>query len=142
MATTTFPAILDRFQAVCEGATLSLSATQVPFSHAREPNAVVDASYYLEEAGLNESRVGTSDLEFRVDRLTVWLARRSGQDGQTAIETLETTLTTLERLVIADGRSNHYHATVAGRSAPELTGDGGLIVAGLTFAVDYDFSTV
>src|SRR3990167_4112800 len=141
MATTTLKAIIDRFQAICEGATLDLQATQVPFSHDREPNATLDSAYYLHDGGLSESKPGTNDLEFRLDTLTLWLTRRLAFAGQTQAETLETTMTTLERLILADGPANNYHAHVTGRAGPARAGESERLVAGLTFAVDYDFST-
>lgn len=142
MATTTLKAIIDRFQAICEGATLNLKQSQVPFSHDREPNAKLDSAYYLEDAGLSESKTGTSNVEFRLDTLTVWLTRRLAFAGQTQAETLQTTLNTLERLILADGAANSYHAVVTDRAGPAQAGDSERLVAGLTFAVDYDFSTV
>lgn len=142
MATTTFKAILDRFQAICEGGTLALTPSLVPFTHKRAPNSVADSQYFLEDVGLSKTTIGTSDVEFRIDQVTVWLARRTAFAGQTAAETLHTTLNTLERLILADGPANSYHASVTGRQAPTPINEGGeIIVAGLTFAVDYDFST-
>ena len=141
MATTTLKAIIDRFQAICEGTTLLLQPSQSPFSHEREPNATVESAYYLADGGLSESQSGTNDIEFRIDSLTVWLARRMAANGQTQIETLETTLNTLERLILADGPANSYHAKVVDRVGPRRAGESAVLVAGLTFAVDYDFST-
>ena len=141
MATTTLTAIMDRFQVICEGTTLALQPSQSPFSHEREPNATVESAYYLADDGISESKDGTNDLEFRIDTLTVWLARRMAVQGQTQIETLETTLTTLERLILADGPANSYHAKVVDRAGPRRVGESAVLVAGLTFAVDYDFST-
>ena len=120
---------------------MTLQPTRVPFSHDREPNATLDAAYYLEDAGLGDTREGTNAIQFRMDTVTVWLTRRVAFDGQTQAETLQTTMNTLERLLLADGPSNSYHATVTGRAGPKQAGESDRLVAGLTFTLDYDFST-
>jgi hypothetical protein len=141
MATTTLKAIIDRFQAVCEASPLSLKPSQVPFSHDREPNATLESAYYLEDGGLSESRSGTNDLEFRMDTLTVWLTRKLAFSGQTQAETLQTTMTSVERRILADGPANSYHARVTARAGPAQAGESDRLVAGVTFTVDYDFTT-
>lgn len=145
MATTTLKAILDRLEAVCEAPTgsggLALQPSQVPFSLEREPNATVERAYYLEDAGLSESKSGTSQIEFRVDEITIWIAQRLAFAAQTAMETMHTNLNTLERLVLADGPANSYHAKVVSRKGPARLGESDVLVAGLTLLVDYDFTT-
>jgi len=142
MATTTLKAIIDRLETVCEGATLGLQRSRTPFSLATEPNAVTESAYYIEDAGLLSSQIGTSDVEFRVDQVRVWVASRLMFDGQTRAETLQTTLVTMEQLILADGPANSYHAHVVSRDGPSAVDGSDVMVAGLTVAVDYDYSTV
>lgn len=142
MSTTTLKAILDRFQAVCEGATLALTASPIPFSRDRAPNAVVESQYALEDLGLRESQPATSNVEYRLDAVKVWLSRRTAFAGQTSLETLETSLVTLEREILADGPAHDYHARVVERDPPSpATENGEVLIAALTFAIDYDFAT-
>lgn len=120
---------------------MNLNPSQVPFSHDREPNATLDSAYYIEDGGLGESTPATSHVEFRQDTLTVWLTRRLAFAGQTQAETLHATMNSLERLILADGPAQSYHAFVTGRAGPAPVGKSERLVAGLTFTVDYDFST-
>ena len=142
MAATTLKAIIDRFQVICEGGTLSLQKSLTPFTLVREPNATLESAYYLEDGGVVQTDIGTNEIEFRVDAVTVHLARRLKFAGQTEAETLQTTMNTLERLILADGPAQGFHASVAARVAPAPMEDNAdVIVAGLTFNCDYDFST-
>lgn len=139
MAVTTLKAIMDRFQVVLEGSPLFLTPTKEPFSHERSPNAVLDTAYRIEDGGLVSSRpVGGSQF-VRVDRLTVYLAKKLNFAAQTSVETLETTLNTIERYILADDANNSYHASVQDRRITRLP-ESDVAVASLAFLVDYDYS--
>lgn len=139
MAATTLKAIMDRFQAVLEASPLSLKATKEPFSHDRSPNAVIDTAYRIEDGGIASSRpVGASQF-VRADRLTVFLAKKLNFAAQSSVETLETTLNTIERYILADDANNNYHASLEARRITRPP-DSDVAVASLVFVVDYDYS--
>ncbi len=140
MAATTTKAIIDRFQAVCEATPLSLSKTVQPLSFDTQPAPTVDDRYWIEDEGLSSSETVTNNAEVRVDRLTVWLALRHETDGQTQIETLEETMNTVERRILADGPANSYTATIEQREIQRQDGVE-VVLARLAFLVDYDYST-
>ncbi len=140
MAATTLKAIVDRFQAVLEASPLSLKATRDAFSHDRQPNALLDGTYYIQDDGVAESRPVSNHADVRIDRLTVFLARKLAFDGQTQKETIETTLNTIERYLIADGPANSYHAFIGGRRVTRPAGTD-IAIGSITVHVDYDFST-
>lgn len=139
MATTTLKAIIDRFQAVLEAAPLSLVATKEPFSHDRQPNAVLNTAYRVEDAGLSDTASVSNGVQVRRDTLRVWVARKVMFAGQTSAESLHDTLVSIERAIKADGASNSYHAEITGR---EITREGDILTASVDFVVDYDFSEV
>jgi preprotein translocase subunit SecA len=137
MAATTLKAVIDRFQAVLEGANLNLRKSTDEFSFDQQPNTKLNQVYRVEDAGLSETQTLTNNVDARVDSLSVWLARKATPDAQAERETLETTLLTAERQIVADGPSNNYHASVSAREI-ERTGD--VLVARLEVLVDYDVS--
>jgi len=139
MAATTLKAIMDRFQVVLEGEPLLLKATKEPFSHDRSPNTVLDSAYRLEDGGMSVSRPVGANQFVRVDRLTVFLAKKLNFAAQVSVETLETSLNTIERYILDDDADNNYHASVEGRRITRVP-DSDVAVASLVFLVDYDFS--
>ena len=139
MADTTLKAIIDRIQAVCEASPLSLSKAKDAFSHDRQPNALLSNTYYLEDGGLVSSVDQGNNAEARIDAIDIHVAKKLAFDGTTALETMETTLLTLERYVLADGLSNSYHAHVANHKVSRPTGKD-FLIGSLTINVDYDVS--
>lgn len=140
MAATTLKAIIDRFQAVCEGADLNLKKSQEEFSFDLQPNLRINNVYRIADDGLSQSQTLTNDVDARIDVLSVWLMRKATPDSQAERETLETTINTLERKILADGPSNNYKATLEGREVERPDGSD-VIVARVGFFVDYDFAT-
>jgi len=130
---------MDRFQVVLEGEPLLLKATKEPFSHDRSPNTVLDSAYRLEDGGMSTSRPVGANQFVRVDRLTVFLATKLNFAAQVSVETLETSLNTIERYILDDDADNNYHASVEGRRITRVP-DSDVAVASLVFLVDYDFS--
>ena len=138
MAATTIKAIIDRFQAVLEGADLNLKKSQEEFSFDLQPNLRINNVYRIEDAGLAETQTLTNNVDARIDQLHVWLMRKATTDSQAERETLETTINTVEKKILADGPSNNYHATIESR---ELERVDDVIVARVGFFVDYDYAT-
>lgn len=139
MAATTLKAIMDRFQVVLEGSPLRLKPTKEPFSHDRSPNAVIDTAYRIEDGGMSLSRPVGANQFVRVDRLTVYLAKKFNFAAQESVETLETTLNTIERRILNDDADNSYHASVESRRVTRVP-DADVMVGSLVFLVDFDFN--
>jgi hypothetical protein len=137
MAALTLKQIIDRFQAVMTAAPISMAATREPFSHDLQPANLVSNTYRIEDAGLATTQSASNHAAVRVDTLRVWIARKMAFDGQTALEAVEDTLVAIERAIKTDGAAQSYHAEIKGRD-PRRKGD--LVIASITFSVDYDFS--
>lgn len=139
MAATTLSAIRDRFAAVLEAAPLNLTKTTDAFSHDRQPNTVLDNAYRVEDAGMVQNRpVGNTQFA-RVDRLRIYIARKLAFDPAGAIDSVEDTLNTIERYILADDAAHDYHASVEGRGTPNRPQDADIVVGSLTLLVDYDY---
>lgn len=139
MSDTTLKAIIDRFQAVLEASPISLTATRDAFSHDRQPNALLTNTYHVEDDGLQGTQSITNHKEARIDRLTVFVARKLDFAPQTAKETMETLLTTIERYLKADGLSNNYHVNLQNRRVTRPAGKD-FLIGSVTLTVDYDFN--
>jgi hypothetical protein len=137
MAATTLGAILGHVRAVCEGTGLALSPTKDAFTHDRQPNTVLTDAYWVEDGGLGQNLEATANAAVRVDKLTVWIARKVAFDGQAAVDALETTLEALERRILADGLTHAYHARLDGRRVSRPAGKD-FAVGSATVSVDYD----
>lgn len=139
MAATTLKAIIDRFQAVLEAAPLSLAPTKEPFSHDLSPNTVLDSAYRIKDDGLVRNQPVGANQFVRVDRLTVFIAKKLAFTAQTVAETMETLLNTIERQILADDAAHEYHASVEGRTITQPPNTD-IAIASLTVLVDYDYS--
>jgi hypothetical protein len=139
MADFTTEGLINRFQAVMEAAPLSMTLTREPFSHDRQPAGLITNTYRVEDSGLASSRAATNHAQVRIDTLRIWFARKLAFAGQTALETAEATIVAIERAILADGRAQGYHAVLTARD-PRRSGD--LVIASVTFQLDYDFSEV
>lgn len=139
MAVTTLAAIVTRFRAVLEAAPFSFTAATDQFSHDRQPNAVLDSAYYVEDTGLSDTVSLTNNQQARLDRLTVFVARKLKFDPVTELDTLQDTLLDIERYIKADGPNNSYHVDVVDREVtrPEELD---IAIGSVTLEVDYDVS--
>lgn len=137
MADTTLTTILQRFQAVLEGPPFFYLPARDAFSHDRQPNSVLDQSYWLEDAGHQQTRPLGNLKAARLDRITVYLARKLAFAPRTTVDTLETDLLTVERYLKDDGPDQSYHVDLVSRrvSRPEARD---LAIGSLTLEVDYD----
>ena len=137
MADITLTTILGRFQAVLEGPPFFYLPARDAFSHDRQPNSVLDQSYWLEDAGHQQTRPLGNKKAARLDRLTVYLARKLAFQPRSVVDTLESDLLTVERYLKADGPDQGYHVDLVGRRVSRPDGRD-LAVASLTVEVDYD----
>jgi hypothetical protein len=130
--------ILARFRTVLEASPVFLVETREPFSHERQPNATLEHSYYLEDGGIVSSKSVSNFDAVRLDRLTVYIAKKLAFDGTTAFDALQDTLVAAERALIADGPAQGYSVDVEQRRLTRPAGkDYG--IGSLTVTVDYDF---
>ena len=129
--------ILARFRAVLTAA--GLTETREPFSHGLQPNSALEDAFYVEDGGLVSSRPVSNYDAVRLDRLTVFIAKKLAFDGADALETLEDTLVTVERDLIADGPAQGYHVTVEQRRVSRPAGKD-YCLGSLSLTVDYDFN--
>jgi hypothetical protein len=136
---TTLQAIVDRFQAVCEGTGVSLTATEQPFSFDTQPNAALRDRYWVEDRGVDSVEELTSNLEVRRDRLAIWIARPLTPDGQVDVESMQTTALTIQRRLIADGPNNNYYPRFTAREISKVD-DTDVAIMAIEFLVDYDVS--
>lgn len=139
MAATTLSAIMDRFTSVLEADPLFLKPTKEPFSHDLSPNTVLDSAYRIQDEGIQSTRpVGASQF-VRVDRICIYIAKKLNFAGQASVETMEDTLNTIERQILADDADHDYHASVDSRRVtnPPKTD---IAIGSLSFLVDFDYS--
>lgn len=142
MSALTVTDILTRFRTVLETTPLSLEPTRDAFSHERQPTSVLTNSYYLEDGGnAGTQSVGNYDA-VRLDRITIYVAQKLEFDGTAALASLETTLTAIERALIADGPSQSY--SIAPQLTRRVTRASGADVAvgSLSLTVDFDYDEV
>lgn len=138
MADQTLAAIFARFRTVLEASPLSLKATKDAFSHDRQPNSLLHGSYYLADGGLVSSRPVGNYKAVRIDRVVIYIAASLKFAGETAKETMETTLLTAERYIKADGHAQSYHAEIASGRRISRPKGGDFLIASLPITVDYD----
>jgi hypothetical protein len=129
--------ILGRFRTVLTG-TVGLTETREPFSHALQPNATLEHSFYLEDGGQISSNSVSNYDAVRLDRLTVFIAKTLAFDGQTAFDALQDTMVSVERALIADGPAQGYSVQVEQRRVTRPAGKD-YCIGSLTVTVDYDF---
>ena len=141
MADTTLSAIYARVATVLEADPFFFVATPEPFSHDRAPNAVTDRAYRIQDGGLVRSDSTSNYTAARIDRLTVFVAKKLAFANQDALETLEDTLLGIERAVKADGPANGYHAELENRLVTRIP-ETDVMVGSLNLTVDYDVSEV
>lgn len=139
MAALTTHGVIDRFQAVMAASPISMTATREPFSHDRQPAGLLTNTYRIEDAGMGSNTPMSNHAVARIDTLRVWFARKMAFAGQASLETVEDDLVAIERAIVADGLAQGYHAVARGRDA-KASGD--MVIASLTFSVDYDFSEI
>ena len=138
MADQTLAAIHARFRAVLEAEPLNLTATKDAFSHDRQPNALLDGAYYLEDGGLQSNRSMTNYKAVRIDRIVVWVAAKLKFDAAAAQAAMHATLLTAERYIKADGPAHSYHVEVVpGRRMTRPKG-GDFLIGSMPLTVDYD----
>lgn len=126
-------------QALVEASPLSLTATREPFSFDRQPNAVLDGTYVLDQALVSERSL-TAGVAARIERFTLTVARLTKIDGETALQALLAELTTIDRAVRADGIDSGYHAwPIAGSLTAQRPAGRDFCLGQVAWTCDYDF---
>lgn len=137
MAATTLKAIHDRIETVLEATPFSLKQTKDAFNHDRQPNTLIDNSYRIDDSGLASTKSQTNQVATRIDRVTIFIARKKKFGGRVPLEQVEDQLVSIERYIKADGLAGSYHAELVGR---KITASGEIVIASIDLTVDYDFS--
>lgn len=138
MATTDLTSILAAWREVLEATPLSLGRAAQPFTFDRIPNAALQNAYYIEPAGQVGRRSQTNDVETRVDRLIVWVAKPLAFAANDQLAAMVTLMDEIYRYLSADGRTNGWNVEQDGHQVqqPKKTE---LLIGRFSFTVDYDF---
>lgn len=139
MAATTLATIVGQMRTVLEAAPFSFIAARDQFSHDRQPNSVIDASYWIQDEGLGASRWLTNQAQARLDRIAVFVARKLKFNPVAQVDALEDVLVDIERYLIADGPDHSYSVQLIGRRVTRPP-ESDLAIGSVTVQVDYDFS--
>lgn len=140
MATTSLTAIMTAIRAVLEAAPLSLHQSSLPFSFDRLPNVMVQDAYCLEPGTLVSGASATNDVEVRVHRLIVWVAKPLAFDGIAQLEALVDLGDDIYRYLSANGRANGWNIEQDGHQVQQPK-NSNLIIGRFSFTVDFDFSS-
>lgn len=140
MPATDLKTIIDAFQSVLEAAPLSLKPTQVPFTHDRQPNTMVADSYYIDDGGTVNRQSVTNDVEVRVDRLRIWVAKPLAFAGQAQFEAMEQLADTIYRYLLVNARANGWNVDADARRVTRPAA-AEVIIGEFGFRVDYDFNS-
>lgn len=138
MAATTLAAILALMRATLEGDTVGLTASGQPFTHDRQPNSVLQDTYYLDDGGQISRQSVTNDQEVRIDRLVVYVAKPLAFAGQDQVDAMHTLLDTIYTQLVQTARDHGWNIESDQRRVtrnPKTQ----LIVGSLGVNVDYDF---
>lgn len=138
MAATTLSAILAAWRTLVESAPLSLRPTNAAFTHDVQPNAALDESYYLVDDGAVSRASVTADVEVRVDRLTIWIAKPVNFAGPDQLQAMEDVIDDLYRQLVVLARAAGYNVEADTRRVTRPPNTEHLI-ASASFRVDYDF---
>jgi len=140
VATTDLATILAAWPALLEAAPLSLTPTIVAFTHDAQPNDTLPDSYYLTDEGQVDRKSVTHDVEVRIDRIGVWIAKPLNFAGAAQLIALSAILDDLYRQLVVLGRAAGYNVEADTRriTHPPNTE---LLIASQVLRVDYDFSS-
>ncbi len=139
MPATTLTAIIGHVQTTLEAAPVSLTRSQLPFSHDRQPNAVVDNVYWVEDGGQVSRQSGTNHFEVRIDRLVVYVAARAAFAGTTPFTTMSTLLDTIYKQLVEMARANGYNVEADGTRKITQKSGSEILIGSVGLSVDYDF---
>lgn len=139
MASTTLATIIANMRTVLEASPFSFIAARDQFSHDRQPNSVLDSSYWIQDEGLGSNRWMSNNTMARLDRVSVFVARKLKFNPTAELDTLHDTLVDIERYLIDDGPDNSYSVQLVSRRVtrpPERD----IAIGSITVSVDYDFN--
>lgn len=139
MADTTLATIIGNMRTVLEATPFLFIPARDQFSHDRQPNTVVDSSYWIQDEGLGSSRWLTNHRVARLDRVSVYVARKLKFNPVAELDTLQDTLLDIERYLIDDGPDNSYSVQLAARHVSRPN-DTDIAIGSVTVTVDFDLS--
>lgn len=140
MAVTTLAAILAAWGTTLEASPLSLVPASGPFTHDNQPNATLANSYYVTDGGKVSRTSLTNDVEARIDRLQVWIAKPLNFDPDGQLQAMETLLDNVYRYLLPVARAAGYNIEADTRRVSRPA-NSELIIANQDLLVDYDFSS-
>lgn len=140
MATTDLARIIAAWRLVLEQDPLALQPAQQAFSHDRQPNAMMQDTYWIGDAGTVSRFSCGNDQEVRIDRLEVWVARPVSFAGQAQFEVLEQLGDQIYRYLSSDGRIRGWNVEADSRRITNPQGTE-LLIASFGFRADYDFDS-
>jgi hypothetical protein len=136
---TTLDAIVDRVSSVA--ATLGYFEAQTPFSFDQQPTGNLDGCFRVIGSGQNPPKGGFRFSEVRIDRVTIWVARKWAGEPRTAVRTLTRDMHSLTAAIMDDGHitSGEYAVPDDGRVHRISTEPGAeYAVLEMTVPVDYE----
>lgn len=138
MSAMTPSSIRARIMTLVEDTQPGLIRSIEAFSLNRQPNAVLDNSYTLEQS-LSSEKSMTADVTARIDRVTLTIGRLLKMDSETAARELFDVMTDVDRRLRADGVSQGYHVWPISQRVVRPDGKDYLL-GELVWTCDYDFS--
>lgn len=139
MSTTDLASIVAAWDLVLTGAVVGLAPSQLAFSHDRQPNAQLQNTYWLEDGGIVNRRSTTNDMEVRIDRLRLYIAKPMAFAGRSQQVAMLALFDTIYRELAADGRANGWNVELLGHRVTSPA-KSEIVVGSLDLSVDYDFS--
>lgn len=139
MAETTLATIVAHMRTVLEATPFHFNAARDQFSHDRQPNTVLDSSYWIQDEGLASNRWLSNHTVARLDRVSVFIARKLKFNPVQELDTLHDTLVEIERYLIREAPDESYSVQLVARRVTRPA-DRDIAIGSVTVTVDYDFS--
>ena len=139
MADTTLATIVAHMRTVLEAAPFHFTPARDQFSHDRQPNGLLDSAYWIQDDGLASNRWLSNSSVARLDRVSVYVARKLKFNPVQEIDTLHDKLVDIERYLIQEAPDESYHVQLVARRVTRPA-ERDIAIGSVTLTVDYDFS--
>lgn len=140
---TTIDAIVDRCRSVVLGSPFSYVEAQSPFDFDRTTAGLIDGSIRIVDAGSNRIKAGFGFTETRIDRITVWVARKFNGDPTTGKRLLSRDMSSITTAIVRDGHqvSGEYAIEDEGRQH-EIRAEQGAEFAVMQLVLPVNYETL
>lgn len=137
---TTLDAIVDRARSVT--AALGYHEAQTPFDFSLQPDGAIDTCFRIVDSGAQRIVGGFRYSETRVDRITVWVARKYAGEPTQAKRLLTRDMHSITAGIVRDGHedSGEYAVPDDGR-VHEIRAEPGATYAVLQMTVPVDYES-